>query len=153
MPLHRLFCAGFGCLIAYAPYGVCAPVRFECPPRITTVQSLPEPVPGWRESLEPPFANERANPAGQSEHNLDYVQFSSGVPEERASLVPDRESPTVKGKWTATWRFAKSDEIWFSCWYRGTSVILSRQLPPAVRACSVRYNKNAGLSVEGVTCE
>ncbi|MES2942705.1 MAG: STY0301 family protein [Pseudomonadota bacterium] len=126
---------------------------YNCPQQITTRQSLHEAVTGWSASTEKPFSASRQKDSGYSEHNLDSVGFSDGPPEEQVSLAPERESPSVKGQWTSTWTFQKSEKVWFSCNYRKTSVILSRQLPAGLRSCAVRYNQNAGIAVELVTCK
>jgi hypothetical protein len=150
MHLRRLI---LGHLLAYPLLGACASMTYECPVQISTVQSLREPAPGWREALERPFTSDRARESGYSQHNLDYIEFSVGVPEERVSLAPDRETSIVKGRWTATWLLSKSEEIWFSCRYRGTTVMLSRQLSPGLKACAAKYDKNRGITVQGVSCD
>jgi len=126
---------------------------FQCPERITTEQSLHEKQPGWRESTERPVTPARRNDVGYSEHNLDFVDFSEGPPEERGYLQPDRETKVVHGQSTATWVFHETTPVWFSCRYRGTAVILAKQLSADVRTCSVSYDRNRGISVRKVWCE
>lgn len=145
----------FAALLALcASFSVAAQDKtYSCPQQITTRQSLHDAVPGWKPSTEKPFSASRQKDTGYSEHNLDSVAFSEGPPEDQVTLAPDRESPTVKGQWTSTWSFQKSESIWFSCSYRKTAVVLSRQLPAGLRSCVVRYNKNAGIAVELVSCK
>lgn len=145
------------CALLYAVLPISAPAiaaeaALECPTRITTRQSLYEPQAGWRESQERPFTSARANDTGYSEHNLDVVDFSVGVPDDRISLAPDAETRQGNGRWTATWTFSGKEPIWFSCRYRETSVILSRQLAPEIRRCLVAYDRNKGITVQSVRC-
>lgn len=141
-------------LALFATFSVAAQDKtFSCPAQITTKQSLHEAVAGWKPSVEKPFSASRQKDTGYSEHNLDAVGFSEGPPEEQVLLAPDKESPTVKGLWTSTWNFQKSESVWLSCNYRKTAVVLSRQLPAGLRSCAVRYNKSAGIAVEWVRCK
>lgn len=128
-------------------------LTLACPERITTRQSLQAPVAGWRASQQRPFSAQRTTDAGDSENNLDHVDFSIGPPEELVTLAPDRQSPTQQGRWTSTWMLSKSQEVWFSCHYRGTTVVLSQPLPAALTRCSAQYDMNRGIAIERVSCQ
>ena len=92
-----------------------------CPARITTQQSLREPVPGW--------TAER----GDRGHALDGVSFFTGPVAERGELAP--ASSSASGD---RFSFAGLREpVRFVCRYRGTDVTLSRALPPGVKGCVV----------------
>jgi hypothetical protein len=81
---------------------------------------------GWEPSREP------------VRHPLMGVTFFDGPPSERASLAPDADE--AKGK-EHVLRFELGAPgprgHWVSCVYDRTDVVLSRQLEPRVRACSV----------------
>lgn len=78
--------------------------------------------------------------------------FSEGVPEERAWLIPDNEN-ALKGKaWIARWDFSTSDDIWITCRYRETTVMVSKKLPPGIKACFVSVDKTKGIQVQHVWC-
>ena len=139
-------------LLVLFSFAASAGEEYICPQRIKTSQKLYGEADGWRESTERPFSTGHWDDVGYSEHNLDYVAFFDGVPEERGSLVPDQETPIKKGQWTSTWKIVEPGKIWFTCQYRGTSVQLSKKLPEYVKTCTVKYNRNRGINVEEVKC-
>ncbi|HTZ00438.1 MAG TPA: STY0301 family protein [Rhodocyclaceae bacterium] len=117
-------------------------IEFRCPPRISAIQKLAQPVPGWRESL----------PADDG-HFLALAMFSDGAPEKQAWLVPDSEDQPKNKVSTAKWKFAASENIWLSCQYRQTTVMVSRQLPAGLKRCSIRMDPSKAIEVQRVWCE
>lgn len=76
---------------------------------------------------------------------LEMVTFYDGPPKDEASLVYD-DFRTMKDSAVATWKFAKGTRgYWVKCSYRGTTMELSKALPPSVSTCRVTYNREAGL--------
>lgn len=126
---------------------------FICPERIKTSQSLFESFSGWSGTQERSVISKGLNNAAFSEHKLAQVDFSFGPPEGRVWLAPDRSTQALKARWGSTWKFQRSEEIWFSCRYSGTSVLLSRQIAAGLKSCSVKYSRNQGMTVENVSCQ
>jgi len=118
--------------------------EIHCPETISVTQSLAKQEQGWKAST----SDTPARLAG--------VTFLDGPPEQKASLVNDGES-RVNGKQIATWRFGAKSQIWLSCRYANSSIVLSRALPKGTAACSVTYNPRetiAGLpSIEKIECK
>jgi hypothetical protein len=116
-----------------------------CPPVIPVNQRLAAPVPGWTVSSD------------RMPHQLAGLTFFDGKPEDKASLVPDKQTK-INGKTVASWTFGVNREpIWVACGYAGTDVVLTRELPKGTRACLVTYATGvtiAGLPViEKVDCK
>ena len=126
---------------------------FICPEGIKTSQSLFESVGGWSGTQERSGISKGLNNAAFSEHKLAQVDFSFGPPEGRVWLAPDLSTQALKGRWSSTWKFQRSEEIWFSCRYSGTTVLLSKQIAPGLKSCSVKYSRNQGIIVENVSCQ
>ena len=126
---------------------------FICPEGIKTSQSLFESVSGWSGTQERSGISKGLNNAAFSEHKLAQVDFSFGPPEGRVWLASDRTTHALKGRWSSTWKLQRSEEIWFSCRYSGTSVLLSRQIATGLKSCSVKYSRNQGIIVENVSCQ
>jgi hypothetical protein len=118
--------------------------ELRCPDTISVKQTLVKPETGWRESpsdLPIRFAG---------------VTFFDGPPEQKASLVNDTES-MVKGKRIAVWKFLPQSQIWASCSYSGSNIVLSQALAKGTSKCSVTYIPKetiAGLpTIEKIDCE
>lgn len=128
-----------------AASGLCASDVASCPETIDVHQELTAAVPGFQSTLS------------DTPVRLASVAFYDSPPAEKVSLANER---TVKltGKEKAIWRFTvqPNHEIWMSCGYSGTSVLLIRPLPPKTDTCSVTYNvrqRVAGLPViEAIAC-
>jgi hypothetical protein len=116
----------------------------HCPDTISVKQSLTKPEQGWKETTS------------DLPNRVSGVTFLDGPPEQRASLVNDAES-SVKGKQVATWHFGSQSQIWLSCSYSGSNIVLSRALPKGTSVCSVTYNPRqsvAGLPlIEKIECK
>ena len=116
----------------------------HCPETISVKQSLIKPEQGWKESTS------------DLPNRLAGVTFLDGPPEQEASLVNEGES-FVKGKQIATWRFGSRSQIWLSCRYSGSNIVLSRALTEGTSVCSVTYNPRqtiAGLPlIEKIECK
>jgi len=100
-----------------------------CPDTVSVKQTGAPPAPEWSLSYS----------GAPSE--LEMVTFYNGPPKEEASLVYD---DLVRGKdsSTATWKFPKDPRgYWVKCSYRGTTLELSKALPPAVSSCRVTYDR------------
>jgi hypothetical protein len=104
----------------------------QCPAKIDVNQRLAAQIPGWSVVLS-------ASP-DEMPHQLAGVTFFDGNPQDRASLVPDKQSKLKAGT-VASWTFGVTDRaIWIACSYAWTSVVLSRQLPRTTRECSITYS-------------
>lgn len=118
--------------------------EMSCPETISVKQSLAKPEQGWTQST-----------SGMP-NRLAGVTFFDGPPEQKASLVNDGES-RLKGKQIATWRFASQSQIWLSCVYSGSTIVLSKALKKGTSVCKVTYNPRetiAGLpSIEKIDCK
>ena len=77
------------------------------------------------------------------------MTFFDGPVQENASLVPDKETRVGKTR-TAKWILQPKPErpYWFACYYSGTSLALSRALPPGLKQCTVTYN--ASVEIDGM---
>jgi hypothetical protein len=117
-----------------------------CPDTVSVKQTGAPPAAEWSVSYS----------GAPSE--LEMVTFYSGPPKEEASLVYD---DFVRGKdsSTATWKFPKDPGgYWVKCSYRGTSLELSKALPPTVSSCRVSYDRHAaspsGLpAIKRIACQ
>lgn len=117
-----------------------------CPEAVSVKQTGAPPAPDWSVSYS-------ATPTG-----LEMVTFYSGPPKEEASLVYD---DFVRGKdaSTATWKFPKDPRgYWIKCSYRGTTLELSKALPPTVSSCRVTYDREttsaSGLpAIKRIACQ
>jgi hypothetical protein len=91
-------------------------------------------------------------------NQLEMVTFYSGPPKDDASLVYD-DWVKAKDSATATWKFAKDPRgYWVKCSYRGTTLELSKALPPTVSTCRVTYDRAtataAGLpEIKRIACQ
>jgi hypothetical protein len=102
-----------------------------CPDAISVKQSGTAPAPDWAVSYS-------ATPS-----TLEMVTFYSGPPKDEASLVYD-DLVRAKDSSTATWKFSKDPRgYWVKCSYRGTTLELSKALPPTVTSCRVTYDREA----------
>ncbi|WP_243419153.1 STY0301 family protein [Paracidovorax citrulli] len=102
-----------------------------CPAQLQ-VQQTPDPAaePGWQVQ------------GTRKSHPLVTVSFFAGPPEQKAQLVPAKESKKGKSS-TATWELERRDQpYWVACEYGGTSAIATRALPVDVTACTVEYDPN-----------
>ena len=105
-----------------------------CPETVTARQTGAAPAPGWSVSYS-------AAPL-----QLEMVTFYDGPPKEEASLVYD-DFKTLKDSALATWRFSKAPRgYWVKCSYRGTTLELSKPLPPSISSCRVTYDRQVGLA-------
>ncbi|CAN7381726.1 hypothetical protein LJR289_002246 [Pseudoduganella sp. LjRoot289] len=81
---------------------------------------------------------------GTGQHKLENARLYSGHPSEEVPLAPD-ESP--KGKpLVARWRLEldPKHEYWVACTYRGTPVVLAKQLDRKLSQCLIQYRRAAG---------
>lgn len=81
---------------------------------------------------------------GTGQHKLDNMRVFLGHPSEEVSLAPD-ESP--KGKpLVARWRLEINPkyEYWVACYYRGTPVVLAKQIDRKLSQCLIQYRRAAG---------
>lgn len=86
-------------------------VEYQCPQLIMTTQALVTPLSGWSQSTEQPSTTDDKKFRNHSENYLETVTFSEGIPENRATLIPDNESETVGKVWDARWNFERSEII------------------------------------------
>jgi hypothetical protein len=118
-------------LILFAGAGAVSAETPQCPSEISARQELASPQEGWR-------AQRRSGP-----HRHAHITLYDGVPEDQASLVPDR-TLQVQGGELSTWNFGSSSTrgIWIECHYAGTSISLIRELPAGTKSCSVASQPN-----------
>ncbi len=118
-----LFCSAMG-LASFAPPALAEDVP-PCPESIRVDQKLAEPVAGWDA------------PRDAVTHRLMAIEFYSGHPNERESLLPD--STAARGpEHVARWAFGSGSRgTWMACLYDRTSVLLARRLAAGVRSCEV----------------
>jgi len=132
-------------VLTIAALAVSAADVVRCPSKIEVKQRLAVPVPGWSVISE------------ELPQQLAGLTFFDGKPEEKASLVPDKQAK-VNGKTVASWTFGVSGRpIWVACRYSSTDVVLTRELPKNIRTCTITYSATetmAGLPViEKVDCK
>lgn len=102
-----------------------------CPDAVSVRQTGAGPAPEWAVSYS-------ALPT-----ELEMVTFYSGPPKDAASLVYD-DLVQARDSSTATWTFPKDPRgYWVKCSYHGTTLELSKALPPAVTSCQVTYDRLA----------
>src|SRR5262245_5781647 len=89
----------------------------QCPATVSVRQVATDIPAGWT-------AGTSAVPV-----ELAGITFFEGNPQDEASLVYDRLTPTSTGT-RAVWTFAQNSHIWLSCSYAATRVVLSKLLPP-----------------------
>ena len=117
-----------------------------CPDAVSVKQTGAAPTPEWSVSYS-------ATPT-----ELEMVTFYSGQPKDAVSLVYD-DFARAKDSATATWRFPKNPRgYWVKCSYRGTTLELSKALPPTVASCRVTYDRVAaspsGLpAIKRIACQ
>jgi hypothetical protein len=116
-----------------------------CPDTVSVTQSGVAP-PGWSAS------------SSKTPIQLEMVTFYNGPPKDEASLVYD-DFKRAKDSSIATWKFPKDPrEYWVKCSYRGTTLELSKALPPAVSTCRVTYDREAGPpsglpAIKSIACQ
>jgi hypothetical protein len=117
-----------------------------CPDAVSVKQAGVAPAPEWSVSYS------------GTPNELEMVTFYNGPPKDEASLVYD-DFAKAKDSSTATWRFPKDPRgYWVKCSYRGTTLELSKALPPTVSTCRVTYDRQAastaGLpAIKRIACQ
>jgi hypothetical protein len=102
-----------------------------CPDTVSVKQTGAAPTAEWSTS----------NSAAPIQ--LEMVTFYNGPPKDEASLVYDTWT-NVKDTSTAAWKFPKDARgYWIKCSYSGTTLELSKALPPTVSSCRVTYDRQA----------
>jgi len=105
----------------------------SCPETIETQQSIAGNAPAnWRAAID--------KASGAPVSHWDGVAFSDGPPENLASLVPD-DSKTAAGNRVDIYKFPASvyKQIWLSCSYAQTAVILTKTPGLVGSVCRVTY--------------
>jgi hypothetical protein len=116
-----------------------------CPAKIDVRQQLATNAPGWTATQD------------DSPHQLAGITFYDGPPQQKASLVYD-DMAKAGGKQIARWRFTPDSgrQTWIACSYSGTSLELTKSLPPNTSACEVTYDPRqqvAGLPlIDKISC-
>jgi hypothetical protein len=82
--------------------------------------------------------------AGTGQHRLDNIRVYAGHPSADVPLAPD-EYPKTKTL-VARWRLDLDPkyEYWIACSYRGTPVVLAKQLDRKLSQCLIQYRRAAG---------
>ena len=102
---------------------------YPCPPTVT-VPYIIHPPAGF-------MAYEDGNPSTKTNKfittlKLSGAKFSEGPPEQMIWLMPD-----AGGAGTGIWNFSEmhDENIWVSCQYQGSWLLLSKALPRGVTQC------------------
>jgi hypothetical protein len=123
-------------IIFFIPDGLASP-PIKCPAEISVIQKLSGSVPGFAVS-------DKGIP-----HRLENIEFSSGPPNQQAWLAPSSSNTTH-----STWDFLPNDNIFISCDYGYTSLILSQPLPPHTKSCKVQFDASFSPPLAtGVACQ
>ncbi len=82
--------------------------------------------------------------------SLENIQVYDGHPREGAALVPDNEDSREEPFWT----FPKDQKrrIWIACIYSQSIVRLVKQLPEAVKKCTLKY-RGKSKQIDRILCE
>lgn len=83
--------------------------------------------------------------------DLNNIQFSDGPPNEIAWLAPDNEDRGFE-----VWHFEPSagKQIWFTCGYSETRLILSAPMPADIKSCRVKRDASIqGYPATGMSCK
>jgi hypothetical protein len=127
----QLVCTGLVAAVTLMAAPLAVAADSLCPETVAVKQTGAAPAPEWSVSY-------RATPI-----ELEMVTFYSGPPKEEASLVYD-DFVRAKDSSVATWKFPKDARgYWVKCSYAGTTLELSRALPPTVSSCRVTYDRQA----------
>lgn len=122
---------------------VVAESRYECPPEMSTTQTMKGRVStGWS------FLQDT-----NARHRPESVMVFDGPPQELASLVPDDESSEDPNKTVWTFNKNKSRPIWFTCSYSKTSFLFARALPLDVTQCKIFRSQAQNPSAIGLICK
>jgi hypothetical protein len=113
----------------------------KCPASLATTQSAAS-IAGWQ----------AYHPTGNN--TLEGYGFYEGPVIENAELAPSDEHKV--GKITMTiWSFeGHTRPTYLACNYNRTSIVLSRQLPPTVRRCTIKSDSmKPAAEFDVVTCQ
>jgi len=122
------------CALMAPAAGTAAPVNVAplCPPKLVTQQSGAAPA-GW--------TAQRLDVYGGG---LETILLSDGPPSDQAYLAPD-QSRVDGGQTTSIWVLGRDrKDVWLTCQYRGTDVVLTRRLPEGVIECDAVFDDNLG---------
>ena len=114
-----------------------------CPPLLLTIETA-QPSVGFKSYADgnPPVADVSAT----GRFPLLRAMFSEGPPEQSGWLVPDRGDAN-----TQTWNFAagRDHDVWISCVYTGTTLMMSKALVATIGICRVsRLNIRQGPAID-----
>ena len=122
-------------LMAIYSVGATAEMPF-CPRSLTTTVTA-QIHPGFTAFVD-------GNPPTQTsteskKNNLIRIMFSEGAPDHQAWLSPDTEI-----KKTLTWNFSSNhdENVWITCGYAESAIIVSRLIPSDIGSCSVTKGKS-----------
>jgi hypothetical protein len=108
-----------------------------CPASLKVTQKASEVPDGFKVFADgnPPLAN----PAQPALLPLETILFSEGPPTDQGWLTPDARRDLV-----AEWHFAtaQDENVWISCAYQATTLMISMPLPPGLKTCRVRSVKD-----------
>jgi hypothetical protein len=121
----------------------------SCPKSIEVAETIGAIPQGFKA-----FANGNTPSADltvKATRDLGNIQFSDGPPNETAWLAPDNEDRGFE-----MWHFEPSPgkQIWYTCGYSETRVILSAPLPAEIKSCRVKRDASIqGYPATGMTCK
>jgi hypothetical protein len=116
----------------------------HCPATLEVIETPAAVPPGFR-------AYQDRNPPAEAKgapttHGLSTIMFSDGPPEQQGWLAPDNSTKAGND-----WTFAASQtELWLSCGYLATDVIISTKLPKGITSC--RVTLDAAQTATGLRC-
>jgi hypothetical protein len=136
----------FSLLTLFAEGAAAADTAPQCPKTFAVTEapaSVPADFTAYSDGNPPTAVS--ATPIA---HPLATVRFSEGPPTEQAILAPDASTRT-----TASWKFepAPGKNIWMSCAYVATDVIIATKLPATIKSCRLTFDKGGNL-MESVSC-
>jgi hypothetical protein len=109
-----------------------------CPANITVNESA-EPIPGW--TITPT----------KTRHAFERISVYNGRSGgQEYDLAPDDEK-RQRNRITQTWMLKgyRSMNIFLRCLYRGTSAVLTMDLPPRVETCALRFTIDSKGQIVG----
>lgn len=137
--------------LAFAMAGTCVAHAADkipaCPKSIAVTETAPSVPPGFHayQDGNPP----REPSAAPATVALDRIMFSDGPPTEMAWLAPES---TRKGSVEYDLTPSPGKDIWLSCGYQATSMIMSTRLPNSVKRCQVTIEESTQTPT-GMICK
>ena len=127
-------------------------IQTMCPQSLKIERNAINVPDGWMFN-RPPTSNDNGV------FSIDNIEFSYGDPAGIAFMAPfSDQTKTKKGMSVniSRWNFRLTDEeIWVSCDYKNTDIILKKKIPVSIRSCTATtYYKDPNHPIKSVfDCE